>query len=175
VGQDLTEGEHVADAPVASTHDQPDGDPLPPEEGDATRLTQDQARELKKLAQAAFGYVEGERRLRQDLGFAPDEKLTLRHLAAHVTVERYQTLMDGYAQVLRQAVEADLPDFPPPAVNGQEPVPELPPDDRLRWGALSRRSMQVGLSATTWDALRQGDYGAAERVIVALEANGHAP
>jgi hypothetical protein len=33
--------------------------------------------------------------------------------------------------------------------------------------------MQVGLSPTTWDALRQGDYAAAERVIVALEANGH--
>jgi hypothetical protein len=26
----------------------------------------------------------------------------------------YQTLMDGYTAILRQAVEADLPDFPPP-------------------------------------------------------------
>jgi hypothetical protein len=81
-----------------------------------TRLTSDQARDLKKLAQTAFGYAEGERRLRHDLGFEPDERLTLRHLCAHVTVEQYQTLMDGYAQVLRQAVEADLPDFPPPTV-----------------------------------------------------------
>jgi len=32
-----------------------------------------------------------------------------------VTVEQYQTLMDGYAAILQQAVEADLPDFPPPA------------------------------------------------------------
>src|SRR6266850_3842791 len=85
-----------------------------PPDPETTRLTADQARELKKLAHAAFGYAEGSRKLRQDLGFEVDESLTLRHLAAHVTVEQYQTLMDGYAQVLRQAVEADLPDFPPP-------------------------------------------------------------
>jgi hypothetical protein len=91
--------------------DQPNND-LDPE---ATRLTHDQARALKRLAQQAYGYREGERRLRADLGFEPEESLRLRHLVAHVTVEQYQTLMDGYAQVLRQAVEADLPDFPPPA------------------------------------------------------------
>jgi hypothetical protein len=70
---------------------------------------------LKRLAQTAFGYAVGEQRLRADLGFEVDEKLTLRHLAAYVTVEQYQTLMDGYTAILRQAVEADLPDFPPPA------------------------------------------------------------
>src|SRR5882724_869370 len=103
---------------------EPTGDPeagdihctgMPPAP-EATRLSRDQARELKKLAQTAFGYVEGEKRLRADLGFEPDERLTLRHLLAHVTAEQYQTLMDGYAQVLRQAGEADLPDCPPPTV-----------------------------------------------------------
>jgi hypothetical protein len=87
-------------------------DPHPPK---ATRLTHDQARKLNKLAHAAFGYVEGSRKLRQDLGFEPEESLTLRHLAAHVSVVQAQTLMDGYAAILQQAVEADLPDFPPPA------------------------------------------------------------
>jgi hypothetical protein len=86
-----------------------------PPDPEATRLTHDQARELKKLAHAAFGYVEGSRKLRQDLGFEPEESLTLRHLAAHVSVAQYQTCMDAYGQVLRQAVEADLPDFPMPA------------------------------------------------------------
>jgi hypothetical protein len=102
---------------------EPNGDPearnihctgMPPDP-EATRLTHDQARELKKLAHAAFGYVEGSRKLRQDLGFEPEESLTLRHVAAYISVEQYQTCMDAYAQVLRQAVEADLPDFPPPA------------------------------------------------------------
>jgi hypothetical protein len=177
VGQDLTEGEHVADAPVrppvATNGHTPEahvttatGTP------EATRLTADQARDLKKLAQTVFGFADGERRLRADLGVEADARLTLRHLCAHVTVAQAQTLMDGYTALLRQAVESDLPDFPPPAANGQGPAPDLTPDARLRWGALSRRSMQVGLPPSTWEALRQGDYAAAERVIVALEGLG---
>jgi hypothetical protein len=116
VGQDLTEGDHVADAPVASTNGQWDdissitdtpvngaGDP------ETSHITQDQARELKKLAQAVFGYPAGEVRLRQDLGFEVDEKLTLRHLAAYVTVAQAAAVMEGYTAILKQAVEADVP------------------------------------------------------------------
>jgi hypothetical protein len=76
---------------------------------EATRLTADQARELKKLAQTTFGYRKGERRLRQDLGFEVDESLTLRHLAAHVTVAQYAALIASYEATLRQEVEADVP------------------------------------------------------------------
>jgi hypothetical protein len=77
--------------------------------GEVTRLSHDQARELKKLAQTVFGYPEGARRLRHDLGFEPDERLTLRHLCAHVTVEQCQTLTESYTATLQQAVEADVP------------------------------------------------------------------
>lgn len=124
VGQDLAELPHVADAPVrppdATNGQAPElngdihctGMPTDPE---TTRLTADQARELKRIVQAAFGYQEGERRLRADLGFEVDERLSLRHLCAHVSVAQYQTCMDAYGQVLRQAVEADRPDVPPPA------------------------------------------------------------
>jgi hypothetical protein len=105
-------GEPISDHEGGDVHHT---DVSPDSAGKVTRLSHDQARDLKKLAQTAFGFAEGERRLRHDLGFEPDERLTLRHLVAHVTAERYQTLMDGYAQVLRQEVEADLPDFPPPA------------------------------------------------------------
>ena len=122
VGQDFTEGEHVADAPVAlSTNGHIDSIDVPTDaqaltpsaaspsaEGNG-RLTQDHARELKQVAQTAFGYAEGERRLRHDLGFEVDARLTLRHLAAHVTTERYQTLRDRYTAILRQAVDADVP------------------------------------------------------------------
>jgi hypothetical protein len=105
-------GEPTVGAPVASTNGQ--GDPSAPENQgpttpEATRLTQDQARTLKQLAQTAFGYAEGERRLRHDLGFEPDERLTLRHLAAHVSVDQYHTLMDAYTAILKQAVDADVP------------------------------------------------------------------
>jgi hypothetical protein len=142
-GEELSEGEHIVDAPVGSPNGQGDDIPSPPEAPgngqpaggtmqrtahpaeaitsspdhpaelafapEATRLTPDQARELKKLAQTAFGYAEGERRLRHDLGFEPDERLTLRHLAAHVTTEQYQALMDTYTAILRQQVDADVP------------------------------------------------------------------
>jgi len=76
---------------------------------DASRISRDQARELKKLAQHAFGYQEGERRLRQDLGFEPDESLTLRHLVAHVSVDQYQALMDAYTAIFKPEVDADVP------------------------------------------------------------------
>jgi hypothetical protein len=177
VGEELSELPHIVDAPVASTNGQPNGQDagaiectgMPASDPEATRLSQDQARELKRLAQTVFGFADGERRLRADLGFEADERLTLRHLCAHVTLAQAQPLLDGYTALLRQAVEADVPDHAPPTANGQ---PEPPPDERMRWGVLSRRSMQVGFSPTTGDALRQGDYAAAERVIVALEGPG---
>ena len=49
----------------------------------------------------------------------------------------------------------------------------LPRPDRVQGRALSRRSMRMGLTAAVWESLRLGDYAAAERVIVALEGNGH--
>ena len=77
--------------------------------GEVTCLSHDQARELKKLAQTVFGYPESERRLGHDLGFEPDERLTLRHLCAHVTVEQYQALTESYMAILQQEVAADVP------------------------------------------------------------------
>ena len=62
-----------------------------------------------------------------------------------------------------------------PPAQGEAPDPELPPDERVAWGSLSRRSMRAGLSASVWESLRQGSYADAERVIVALEGNGHVP
>jgi hypothetical protein len=97
----------LATIPAVRTGE-PTGEPgdVPPPPAD--RLTLDQARELKQLAQTAFGYREGERRLRADLGFEPEESLTLRHIAAHVSVERYQALLDAYQAALGREVESDV-------------------------------------------------------------------
>jgi hypothetical protein len=104
--------------PVRPSGDGQAGNPLAegiPQGGNGTgrlpaeaRLSPDQARELKRLAQTAFGYAEGERRLRADVGFEPDEKLTLRHLAAHVSAEQYERLRATYTARLQAAVEADV-------------------------------------------------------------------
>jgi hypothetical protein len=192
VGQDLTEGEHIADAPVAQGHG-PSGEPVTsaPEaaEGEA-RITQDEARTLKKTAQTVFGYVEGERRLRADLGFEVDEKLTLRHLAAHVTATQYAAVMTTYDSLLRQQAEADVPDHVPPTPPAEapaEPVTAPPAEttpvdqpreadelaERQRWSRLSRRSMAAGLSASVWEVLRMGDYQVAETMIAALETSSN--
>jgi hypothetical protein len=114
VGADLTEGEHVADAPVAraqAVHGNGDAGPLPAGEGErsAERLSSDQARALKALAQQAFGYAAGEARLRQDLGLEEGKALTLMRIAAHTTAAQYATLCEAYEAHLRQAVEADVP------------------------------------------------------------------
>jgi hypothetical protein len=98
-----TDGQGPQIAPAAV------GGSLRPVEGENGRLSQNQARELKQLAQHAYGFREGERRLRADLGFEMDESLTLRHLAAHVTAEQYARLRATYAAQLRQQVEADVP------------------------------------------------------------------
>jgi hypothetical protein len=105
------------DAPVAHSNGQGLGvngagdlepQDLPPA-GEAAHITPDQARALKVLAQTAFGYAEGERRLRADLGFEVEERTTLRHLAAHVSVEQYQALVDEYTAHLQAKGEADVP------------------------------------------------------------------
>jgi hypothetical protein len=112
VGQDLTEGEHIVDAPVARTIAPPlapsvngDGEASP----EGSRISRDQARELKRLAQAAFGYAAGEQRLRQDLGLDADARLTLMRLAAHTTAAQYQALVEAYSADLQASVEADVP------------------------------------------------------------------
>ena len=69
----------------------------------AERLTLDEARELKRLAQSTFGYAGGDRRLRQDLGLEDHESLTLRHLAAHVTRAVYAAVMAAYTVEVLQA------------------------------------------------------------------------
>jgi hypothetical protein len=173
---------------VATTNSQ--GDPSAPEnqgpiprEG---RISRDQARELKKVAQTAYGFAAGERRLREDLGLEVGTPITLMRLEAHVSPERYAALIQTYEGDLKAAVEADVPDHPPPSPPVEAPAegvtgppPESTPVDnqrdareaveRQRWGSLSRRSMAVGLSPSVWESLRVGDYQVAETMIAALE------
>jgi hypothetical protein len=89
---------------TAEAPDQP-SDPT----AEATRLSHEEARTLKQLAQQAFGYREGERRLRADLGFEVDERLTLRHLAAHTTPAQYARLRAEYEAVVQQVQALDVP------------------------------------------------------------------
>jgi hypothetical protein len=171
VGEELSEGDHIADAPVATGITQGNGQfpqhvaeiqtenrfplnddrestvtPAPTE-----HITQDQARELKKTAQVAFGFRKGEARLRADLGWSPEKPVTLRSLVVHVPPDRYAALLGEYRQALRQSVDADVPDHPPPAVDPSPPPPAADPDRAilrdlgLAWG-LPREEIEHVLS-----------------------------
>jgi hypothetical protein len=111
VGQDLTEGEHVADAPVARSMARSAAVPMngAGEAAPESRISRDQARELKQTVQAAYGYAAGAQRLREDLGLDATKPLTLMRLQAHVTPERYQTLRADYEAQLKAEVDADVP------------------------------------------------------------------
>jgi hypothetical protein len=114
---DETELETIPGVRLGEAAAAPDPAPTPPVtpadgHGQAppeARISKDQARALKALAQRTFGYAEGERRLRQDLGFEVEEALTLRHVAAHVAVDQYQALVTTYEAALRQEGHADVP------------------------------------------------------------------
>jgi hypothetical protein len=112
------------------------------------------------------------------MGLTEGTKVTKKLLWEAMTGPQYQEAWQAYSDRLKQQVEQsltaedDLPDHPPPSTNGQPAAPTTPepaPDERLRWGALSRRAMKAGLSPTTWEALRQGVYADAERLLAALE------
>jgi hypothetical protein len=78
-------------------------------DSEARRISRDEARQLKALAQSAFGYAAGERQLRQDLGLADEARLTLMRISAHCAPERYAVLIQTYEAALREAVEVDVP------------------------------------------------------------------
>jgi hypothetical protein len=67
------------------------------------------ARKPKRLAQAVYGFADGERRLRRALGLEVDKRLTLRHLCAHVTAAQYAILLAEYQALLQAEVTADVP------------------------------------------------------------------
>ncbi|HEX9872534.1 MAG TPA: hypothetical protein VGC99_28840 [Candidatus Tectomicrobia bacterium] len=108
-------------------------------------------------------------------------------LLAALQREKARRLEPGHTVPVPSLVPTvDGPDHEPPAQQAEAAaeVVTVPPEEtktsddqrdsseaaeRQRWGAMSRRSLRVGLSPSTWEALRAGPYGDAERVIVALE------
>ena len=202
VGQDLTEGDHVADASVAHSHGQtefrPDAGQNSPQ---ADPVTGDEISALVELAHSvgvdlqAFGHD-----MRRLMGLGPGIKISKKFLRAVMTRAQYQAAWEAYRTRLRAEVEqtlteVDVPDHAPQAIvttaqpsdgnhNGESVTavvtgvtppngqPELPADERQRWGALSRRALRAGLSPTVWEALRAGDYAQAAAMIQALEPDG---
>jgi hypothetical protein len=101
----------IASIPGARLGDDAAPKSLPEGENDSetSRISRDEARALKRLAQQAYGYAAGERQLRQDLGLADEARLTLMRISAHTTATQYAALLARYEAALREAVEVDVP------------------------------------------------------------------
>jgi hypothetical protein len=118
VGADLTEGEHVADAPVsppASPLPLPVGEeshPAPPAE---TGPTKDQVDHLTKLGLSAMGSRESfARSIRITMALPGDVAIT-KKLLRTMTVTQFQEAEENFRDALRMQVEQDVPDHPPPS------------------------------------------------------------
>jgi hypothetical protein len=156
VGADLTEGEHVADAPVS-----PPASPLPLPVGEepppATppeRLTPEAIDRLFELAAHAnepkevFGS-----RLRNLMRLSGDTRISKKFLVASMTQAQYDAARAYYEGVIREQIEADVPTHePPPPAEGTPAVPSAAgsssahasADDPAEQERAKLRSMALG-------------------------------
>jgi hypothetical protein len=157
VGADLTEGEHVADAPVApplSTSQVVSSPPLPSGEETTPALTQEAISKdaVDRLWDVAFkGCHEAKdafaARIRTLMRLPGSQLISKAYLQRSMSVEQYGAAMAYYELQLKLQVEQDVPDHPPPPASASsasagdeplapEPTPAQDPDaeakDKLR-------------------------------------------
>jgi hypothetical protein len=123
VGEELSEGEHVADAPVTLHVPSSTPSPLPageslspgPAEGHPS------ADEITKLVDAAraanvdleaFGHD-----MRRLMQLPERHRITKKFLRETMTMDQYNTARAHYDEALRQVLEADVPNHEPPTEN----------------------------------------------------------
>jgi hypothetical protein len=128
VGTDLTEGDHVADAPVAppnghhelTTSDVVSAPPLSagePSSPAPPQLTADQVDGLFELAEKGCHEPKDllGRRLKEIMGVPAEAKITKKLVRETMTPAQYRVAMAYYEQLLKKQVEEDVPDAEPPA------------------------------------------------------------
>ena len=140
VGADLSEGEHVADAPVApplSTSQVVSSPPLPSGEKTTPALTQEAISKdaVDRLWDVAFkGCHEAKdafaARIRTLMRLPGSQLISKAYLQRSMSVEQYGAAMAYYELQLQSQVEQDVPDHPPPSAGasstsaGDEPIGE---------------------------------------------------
>jgi hypothetical protein len=162
VGADLTEGEHVADAPVAPPqHHIIETSPAssvsvqtPAPEPVQDRLTPEAVDRLFELAAHAnepkevFGS-----RLRNLMRLSGDTRISKKFLVASMTQAQYDAARAYYEGVIREQIEADVPTHePPPPAEGTPAVPSAAgsssahasADDPAEQERAKLRSMALG-------------------------------
>jgi hypothetical protein len=116
VGTDLTEGDHVADAPVAPPQIPVDELPASPE-----HPSQEQIDYLFQVAEScrepkdAFGS-----QLRRIMGLDGSVRITKKFLREAMTMNQLASAEAHYTAILKASVEEDVPNHPPPGRPEQE-------------------------------------------------------
>jgi hypothetical protein len=140
VGTDLTEGEHVADAPVAplngqqvlssselvSPHPLPEGEPPAPDPVD-WHLTVEEVNRLVECALAANNTMEAfGADMRRLMNLPETQKITKKFLRERMTMAQYDKARAHYGQTLAQILEEDVPNFPSGSASDAEPLASSP-------------------------------------------------
>src|SRR5262245_9628132 len=125
VGEELSKGEHVADAPVRggehcekSTSDRSgsarSAKSLPDSPATVAHPTADEITTLVATARAANVDLEGfGQDMRRLMQLPATQKITKKFLRETMTVEQYQTAAAHYGQALETILDADVPYFAP--------------------------------------------------------------
>jgi hypothetical protein len=129
VGEELSEGEHVADAPVQGGRSSA---PIPPPAGEVIAQgptekhpTADEISTLVESARAAnvdleaFGHD-----MRRLMKLPESQKITKKFLRETMTVTQYNTARAHYGEALRVILEEDVPTHEPPSEAGEASTPE---------------------------------------------------
>jgi hypothetical protein len=133
VGEELSEGEHIADAPVQ-------GDrfvalpPLPAGEDIAegpAALPHPTAEQIDRLFEVAAACREPKellgRRLREVMGWSGETRITKKRLRESMTTTQYTVAFSYYEQLLKRQIEEDVPDESTPThgdASASQVVPE---------------------------------------------------
>jgi hypothetical protein len=115
VGEELSEGGHVSDAPVAGPEVTGTPHTRPVEaDGPAAPVLHPSADEVDRLfALAEAGHEPKDmlgRRLREIMGLSGDTRISKKFLAATMTPTQHQVAVAYYEQLLKRQVEEDVPD-----------------------------------------------------------------
>jgi hypothetical protein len=128
VGEELSEGEHVADSPVVTSPPPVMGNPITeqnqplpqhPSQEEIDRLFQ--VAEACREPKEAFG-----RRLREIMGLGGDVRISKKYLIGHMSPTQYEVAMAYYQQLLKRQVEEDVPDGSPQKDNEPDASTAVP-------------------------------------------------
>jgi hypothetical protein len=142
IGEELSEGDHVADAPVASAHGDISSPEVPPAATDGHQLVTPQrptAEDIDRLFDVAQVCQEPKdlfgRRLREIMGLPGEARISKKFLGEAMTVTQYHAALAYYERMLKAQIEEDVPDGaetpqhpvaqPAQAAAGED-IPEVP-------------------------------------------------